>query len=272
MSIRHVWLNLLLLTGSASLLCFAVACEKEEIVLRPSLECLEELDLFDVNGVINANLIPQSSCIGSCLTFVPRSALRILSGESSILSSESDRIFALNGERLRVEETGGPHLKAGLLFRYFGISDETRPLASGTVISQITLRMFLDDPCNLVNINWRFLPEEELIVSLKTNQGMTTSPECGADGYTFFNETVLPVNFPPQGSTSTTDSMYHSLFATIEQFPDPSNSSNTLRELVVCADGNEVYRAIAPGMTLSFDHRAGLRMDNGKFEVGFLTR
>lgn len=71
--------------------------------------------------------------------------------------------------------------------------------------------------------------------------------------------------------TTPGDSTYHSLLATIEKYPDPENPADTLRELVVCADGFEVYRAVSPGLTHSFEHRAGYRFDNGKFDIGFLT-
>ena len=195
-------------------------------------ECPPELELFAVNNMLNPALMAEAGCLASCLTFLPREEMIITSGGNSITSPASERITSVNGRSLRVETSDRQEV-AGLLFRYHGLPDNPGGAGNNTATSQIALRMFLDDPCNLVNVTWRFWPEEKLVVALKTNHKFTTSSECGNNGYTWFNEEVAPVNFPPQGLTTPGDSTYHSLLATIEKYPDPENPADTDRKSVV---------------------------------------
>src|SRR5215471_11090871 len=68
-------------------------------------------------------------------------------------------------------------------FTYLGPAKDSSPLASGEMRRQFGLKLRAQDGCNLVYAMWRIEPKSELVVSVKSNPGMTQSSECNAHGY-----------------------------------------------------------------------------------------
>ncbi len=84
-----------------------------------------------------------------------------------------------------VHRDGGRHAtRALLIFRGHGDSTTVEPLGSGAIRRQIGLKLRATDPCNLLYVMWRSVPEHAVVVSVKRNPGQTTSAQCGNRGYT----------------------------------------------------------------------------------------
>jgi hypothetical protein len=132
-------------------------------------------------------------------------------------------------------------------FTYLGPTGNQAPLASGELRRQFGLKLRAQDACNLVYAMWRIEPESKLVVSVKSNPGQHTSPECGNRGY---------VNIKPHRST-----------------PLPilrSGETHDLRaemngaDLKVYADDSPVWEGSVGSDALDFDGPVGIRSDNAR--------
>ncbi|HEY6968937.1 MAG TPA: hypothetical protein VJA94_07025 [Candidatus Angelobacter sp.] len=133
-------------------------------------------------------------------------------------------------------------------FTYLGPAGDSVPLASGEMRRQFGLKLRAQDGCNLVYAMWRIEPTQELVVSVKSNPGMTKSSECDAHGY----HTIKPtrdINLP-----QIVRGKKHTLRAIIE--------GTTMR---VYADNKLVWEGIFGAEPLAFNGPVGVRTDNGQF-------
>jgi hypothetical protein len=145
---------------------------------------------------------------------------------------------------------GSSGAAARLRFTYRGPSQETAPLASGELRRQIGLKLLAHDTCNLLYVMWHLEPKQELSVQLKRNEGAHTHKECGDRGYVKVRGELtgsLPRIEPGQP---------HELAAFVEG-----------ARLRVELDGQATWEGALPADALELEGPAGLRSDNGEFEV-----
>jgi hypothetical protein len=132
---------------------------------------------------------------------------------------------------------------------YLGHTTKDKPLASGELRRQFGLKLRAQNGCNLVYVMWRIAPKSELVVSYKSNPGMTTNAECDAHGYHTLTPThALAVPHLKIGKD-------HTLRAVIAE-----------NKLHVSIDGKVVWEGILAQEALAFDGPVGVRTDNGRFK------
>jgi hypothetical protein len=144
---------------------------------------------------------------------------------------------------------------AELLFVYRGPSDDAAPLASGEMRRQIGIKLRAEDGCNLVYVMWRLEPKARIVVSLKRNAGQRAHRECGTRGY----RNLTPgdgIATPPLVPGDT-----HSLAAEMIG-----------AQLRVRADGAIVWQGEVGADAAALRGAAGIRTDNGKFDVELRAR
>jgi hypothetical protein len=135
-------------------------------------------------------------------------------------------------------------------FTYQGPSASEAALASGETRRQFGLKLRAQDACNLVYAMWRFAPQAELVVSVKSNPGQHASAECGNRGY----RNVKPsrgsrVPVLRQGDR-------HSLRAEMNG-----------EQLLVSVDGAVVWDGNVGSDALRLDGPVGIRSDNVRLEI-----
>jgi hypothetical protein len=137
---------------------------------------------------------------------------------------------------------------------YLGHTSKDKPLGSGEIRRQFGLKLRAQNGCNLVYAMWRIAPKPELVVSYKSNPGMSTSAECGTHGY----HTLKPTRevAAPRLKKDTN----HTLRAEI--------SGNDLRVVI---DGKLRWQGRLDHEALAFDGPAGVRTDNGRFKFEFFS-
>jgi hypothetical protein len=139
---------------------------------------------------------------------------------------------------------------AEVRFTWFGPSEPEEPLASGLPRRQLGLKLRAQDPCNLLYVMWRVHPEAKIVVSVKRNPGKHASRECGNAGYR---------NLKPR--------------AGVQPPPPAPGSAHTLKAAVggkllsVWADGSLAWEGELDDDTLSLVGPAGVRSDNGRFQL-----
>jgi hypothetical protein len=144
---------------------------------------------------------------------------------------------------------------AAVTFRYLGATEKTAPLSSGEVRRQVGLKLRAANGCNVLYAMWRFEPKNEVVVSLKRNDGKTTHAQCGANGY----ENVAPERH-------------------VAPAPVRVGQSRTLRAKVtgdrmrVLVDDKVVWEGKLPAKALAFDGPTGMRTDNAKLELDFRAK
>lgn len=168
---------------------------------------------------------------------------------SGALDGAGEGMLRVTGPRVRAVAERGRARAARLRFRWHGDSAEVTPLASGSTRSQVALKLRAKDGNNLVYVVWRVHPEQRIVVSVKHNpdrKGGKTVPR----GY----ENIAPEEAadPPPVKTGE----IHQLTAQLEG-----------RRLTVTADDRVVWRGTLPPEVLTFDGPAGLRTDNGRFDL-----
>ncbi|HEY6349632.1 MAG TPA: hypothetical protein VI636_09505 [Candidatus Angelobacter sp.] len=134
-------------------------------------------------------------------------------------------------------------------FTYLGPTKESAPLTSGELRRQFGLKLRAQDGCNLVYAMWRIKPQQELVVSVKSNPGMTRSSQCDAHGY----HTIKPTRsttLPPveQGK-------HYTLRAIIDG-----------NQMQVYANNKLVWQGLLGAEALAFNGPVGVRTDNGRFD------
>jgi hypothetical protein len=163
---------------------------------------------------------------------------------SEALVIEDTKTRAVLGRETRAE--------AEIAFRYLGPTREQSALGSGTVRTQVGLKLRAQDGCNLVYVMWRILPESRVVVSIKSNPGQRTYAECANRGY--HNIKGIRSNQAPTIEPGSS----HSLWAELER-----------DRLVVKADGRIVWDGQLDATAFAFDGPVGFRTDNGRFEIEF---
>ncbi|HEX4456992.1 MAG TPA: hypothetical protein VIA18_03435 [Polyangia bacterium] len=134
---------------------------------------------------------------------------------------------------------------AELAFTYRGDSQSGRALANGQLRRQVGLKLRAANSCNVVYVMWRLDPKPKLDVSVKSNPGMRTHDDCGANGY---------LKVKPQRA------------ARIEPFE--TGRAHTLRaeivgdELTAWIDGHVAWHGALPLEARGLVGPAGIRSDN----------
>ena len=144
---------------SAGLVFFLLACATAGRGASPSLTQAQASAVQDV--------APDDFCVTSG-TMRPQA-----DGRSLV---ESAKMRAL------VERVTGNAVE--LHFTYLGPTRKFMALSSGEARTQVGLKLFAHDACNLVYVMWRQLPKPGIVVSTKRNLGMQQSSECDNHGYT----------------------------------------------------------------------------------------
>jgi hypothetical protein len=184
---------------------------------------------------------PQSS-----MKVVQQNQLCVTEGEINQLSENT---LAVSAPKVRAFVINPTLQEVEARFRYLGPSEKSVPLASGQMRRQFGLKLRAQDGCNLVYAMWRIVPTPELVVSVKSNPGMTRSAECDAHGYH---------NIKPK-RTGHLPAIKRGKNYTLRAIMDHT----TMR---VYADNNLVWEGdLGPG-SVRFDGPVGVRTDNGRFE------
>ncbi len=201
-------------------------------------------------------------------------AVALLGGGSHDASSQSSRPELMSVSRQRLCITEGaieklpgnrlsvsvPQMRAYLdretsqrieaRFTYLGSTGNEKRLGSGALRRQLGLKLRAQDACNLVYAMWRFEPESKLVVSVKTNPGQHTSPECGNRGY----QNIKPNHSKPVPTLRPGDT--HVLDAQMNG-----------AELRVFVDHSLVWEGSVGADALRFDGPVGIRSDNARLEI-----
>lgn len=159
-------------------------------------------------------------------------------------------VYRVDVPGMRAEAPGDEGRRAELAFVYRGPTTRDVPLASGELRRQIGLKLRAADTCNLVYVMWHVEPKPGIAVSVKRNPGMHTHAECGARGYL----NVRPesrAELPPVRAGER-----HLLAADLEG-----------DILSVWADGTLAWRGALPPEARALRGPAGVRSDNGVFEL-----
>ena len=176
---------------------------------------------------------------------VSRAHLCITEGQIKQLSGDR---MSVTVPKMRAFVTDPTLQEVEAHFTYLGPAADSVPLASGEMRRQFGLKLRALDGCNLVYAMWRLEPKQELVVSVKSNPGMTKSSQCDAHGY----RTVKPtknISLPQivQGKKYT-------LRALIE--------GSTMR---VYANNKLAWEGDLGPTALDFNGPVGVRTDNGQF-------
>lgn len=175
--------------------------------------------------------------------------LIVTSGEITRVSATR---FETSSGALRAQLAGDGPSVAELRFRFRGPTEQATPLASGEIRRQVGLKLRAQDGCNVVYAMWHIEPTRGLSISVKINPGEHESSACGDAGYRF-----LDAREEHEVQVIEADSQ-HSLRAGISG-----------RDLQVYADGKLSWVGELPAEAFEFDGPAGLRSDNGVFDMEF---
>jgi hypothetical protein len=193
-----------------------------------------------------ALLWAPSANVSGGLAPVPREQLCVTKGT----------IEAGSGTQLKVSV---PEMRAVLLSQtpqrieahltYLGPSQGEKRLKSGELRRQFGLKLRAANGCNLVYVMWRIAPKAGIVVSVKSNPGLSTNAECGTNGYTEVKpEWSSPAPLPRKGKS-------HTLRAELGK-----------SDLEVWIDQKLVWLGDVGQAALAFDGPVGVRSDNGGFE------
>jgi len=180
------------------------------------------------------------------MTSVSRSDLCITEGE---IQDRSGSGLAVTVPKMRAFVTGPTLQEVEARFKYLGPSTESIPLGSGAMRRQFGLKLRAQDACNLVYAMWRIEPENELVVSVKSNPGMTRSAECGNGGYHNIKA----------ARTGKLPKMVRGKTYTLRAILNHGN-------LRVYANNQIVWQGDLGAAALAFDGPVGVRIDNGRFD------
>jgi hypothetical protein len=203
-----------------------------------------------------ASLVRRLACAallaGACThpeALVPAdpASLRVSSGA---LVPRAGNRFLVEHPSFRAETVGPPPSAAEIAFVYRQPTAHDAPLASGELRRQIGLKLRARDACNVVYVMWHVAPSPGLEVSVKSNPGLTTHEECGDRGYTFVKPAWSREPEPVREGEARV------LGAALQ--------GSTLR---VTADGVPAWEGTLPAQAFAFDGPAGVRSDNGVFDV-----
>ena len=170
-----------------------------------------------------------------------------------VLQEISGQRLRISGDRMRAVVKVPGQRTAELRFTYLGPT-AGKPLLSGELRRQIGLKLLARDTCNLLYVMWRIEPEAKLVVSVKSNLGSSTHDQCQADGY----RTIRPRHSRDLAAPA---------IGTLHALRAELNGA----ELRVYADGTLVWEGIVGPHVVGLDGPAGMRSDNGRFELQLFT-
>jgi len=182
---------------------------------------------------------------------VPHEKLCVTEGK---IEDAGGRKLSVSVPKMRAFVSSPTVQEAEARFTYLGPAKDSIPLASGEMRRQFGLKLRAQDGCNLVYAMWRIEPEQELVVSVKSNPGMTQSSECDAHGY----HTIKPtrdIHVP-----EIKEGQRYTLRAVID--------SNNMR---VYANNKLVWEGLLGAEALAFNGPVGVRTDNGRFDFEFFA-
>ena len=189
---------------------------------------------------------PRPGPASGSMTPVSRNNLCITEGKLEELPNNR---LAVTVPKMRAFVTGPTLEEVEAHFTYLGPTKKSSPLASGELRRQFGLKLRAQDCCNLVYAMWRIQPKAGLVVSVKSNPGMTKSSECDAHGY----QTIKP--------------------ASSGKLPRIVRGKQyTLRAIIngatkrVYANNNLVWEGDLGPDAQAFNGPVGVRTDNGHFE------
>ncbi len=168
-----------------------------------------------------------------------------------VVSAGAHGLLALRDPVIRALVGTAPRRSIEIAFTYLGPTARTEPLASGELRRQIGVKLRARDTCNVVYAMWHVEPDAGLHVSVKTNPRSRTHAACGADGY---------AGVPPVWTRSDLPPIRTGHRRTLTAILDGD-------ELVLNVDGAPAWRGRLPASALAFDGPAGLRSDNGEFDL-----
>jgi len=162
---------------------------------------------------------------------------------------QSSGRLSVSAPKMRAFVTGPTLQEVEARFTYRGPTKESSPLSSGELRRQFGLKLRAQNGCNLVYAMWRLEPQAELVVSVKSNPGMTRSSECDAHGY----HTIKPTR--DLKAPVVKRGQRYSLRAIIDG-----------RQMRVFANNKLVWEGDLGPEALAFDGPVGVRSDNGRFD------
>jgi len=126
-------------------------------------------------------------------------------------------VLAVRDPTVRAFARGSSGDAVSMRFLFRGDSAKTRALSSGQLRRQLGLKLRAANGCNVVYVMWRLDPKSMIEVSVKSNPGMRTSRECGAEGYTKVKPmTAAPRLEPGARHTLAAEIVGDELIATID--------------------------------------------------------
>jgi hypothetical protein len=195
-----------------------------------------------------------ASVQGSASSFshIDRSDLCVTNGA---VSTEANGELAINTPSSRAVLRFWSEPAAEIRFRYLGRTEASKPLASGELRRQIGLKLRAEDTCNLLYVMWHIEPDSRIAVSVKRNPGQHSHAQCDAHGYTNIRS----------GRGAAVPAIR-------------AGESHTLRaelhgtDLLVVADGLEVWEGSVGDTVKEFDGPLGFRTDNARFVLDYFAR
>jgi hypothetical protein len=161
-------------------------------------------------------------------------------------------VIGVRDPTVRAFARGSTGDAVSMRFVFRGDSAKARALSSGQMRRQLGLKLRAANSCNVVYVMWRLDPKSLIEVSVKSNPGMRTHRECGAEGYTKVKpQTVAP---PLEAGAR------HTLAAEIVG-----------DELIATIDGHVAWRGALPQAARDIRGPAGFRSDNVAFDIEELS-
>lgn len=174
--------------------------------------------------------------------------------DGNIQSAKGHRLFVSTKEmsatlKFTTEQT------ATVKFTYLGPTRDGAPLGSAEARSQFGIKLRAQNDCNVIDVMWRFAPDQRIAVSIKRNPGKRTHAECLDRGYINRLKPRLSDAPPPVEPNQP-----HVLTATM------SGS-----DLSVTADNKLVWWGDLGPISLALRGPVGLRSDNARLLFDFLV-
>jgi hypothetical protein len=161
-------------------------------------------------------------------------------------------VLGVRDPTVRAFARGSTGDAVSMRFVFHGDSAKGRALSSGQMRRQLGLKLRAANSCNVVYVMWRMDPKSVIEVSVKSNPGMRTHSECGAEGYT----KVKPQTVAPALESGAR----HTLAAEIVG-----------DELTATIDGQIAWRGVLPQSARAIHGPAGFRSDNVSFDIEELS-
>ena len=232
------------------------ACDKDQYPNSDGFQC------SNTNQLIACHFPP--------LYQISYNELDITNGSSDITEMENGWLSISQPQcRATVDNRRVFSYYGGILFKYHGPSIVDKPLASGSVPRQIGLKLRSNNGCNLMYVMWVKEPEEKLAVSVKSNPGMVSSSQCGANGYYSLTPDWTSSTFPPINSGK--DGECHSLTAEIVPIWPGEGTRGDDFKLIICADDVAVWEGTIFDLPIDVKGVSGFRTDNGSYDFKLFT-